>query len=168
MIEFPTAPRSLRYRHEYAVGFPRSLPGSSCPPPREFPAITRRVRTAPSPDPPGFELVSHKGTVTRRFLAYSSPTRSPDPNHLAVLARPGFVGAAPTLPGTTRSTAAPSSTVLLRRDQRRSLTPLETQRLTAHTRLTTLGSLRPAAAAHKVPAVGSCERRNRQGAACSV
>ncbi len=38
----------------------------------------------------------------RRFLAYSSPSRSPDPHHLAVLTRPGFVRAAPTLPGTTR------------------------------------------------------------------
>jgi hypothetical protein len=46
--------------------------------------------------------VSHKGGVTRRFLAYSSPSRSPDPAHLAVLNRPGFVRAAPTLPGITR------------------------------------------------------------------
>ncbi|WP_322770283.1 hypothetical protein, partial [Frankia sp. Cr1] len=40
--------------------------------------------------------------VKRRFLAYSSPTRSPNPHHLAVLTRPGFVRAAPALPGTTR------------------------------------------------------------------
>jgi hypothetical protein len=46
--------------------------------------------------------VSHKGGVTRRFLAYSSPSRSPGPAHLAVLNRPGFVRAAPTLPGITR------------------------------------------------------------------
>src|SRR3954452_3350282 len=66
------------------------------------PSPLRQVRAAPGPDPPDFEPVSHKGTVTRRFLAYSSPSRSPDPHHLAVLARPGFVRAAPTLPGTTR------------------------------------------------------------------
>ncbi len=30
----------LRHRCEYAVDLPRSLPGSSCPPPREFPAHT--------------------------------------------------------------------------------------------------------------------------------
>ena len=40
--------------------------------------------------------------VKRRFLAYSFPPRSPDPPHLAVLGRPGFVRAAPALPGTTR------------------------------------------------------------------
>jgi hypothetical protein len=28
----------LRHRCEYAAVFPRSLPGSSCSPPREFPA----------------------------------------------------------------------------------------------------------------------------------
>ena len=38
----------------------------------------------------------------RRFPSYSFPSRSPDPRHLAVLARPGFVRAAPALPGTTR------------------------------------------------------------------
>src|SRR5688572_11732125 len=69
---------------------------------------TRRVRAAPGPDPPGFEPVSHKGDVTRRFLAYSSPSRLPNPDHLAVLARPGFVGAAPTLPGTTRLRLPPA------------------------------------------------------------
>jgi hypothetical protein len=49
-----------------------------------------------------FEPVPNQGGVTRRFLAYSSPSRLPDPHHLAVLARPGVVRAAPTLPGTTR------------------------------------------------------------------
>ena len=44
----------------------------------------------------------HKGAVTHRFLAYSSPSRLPDPDHLAVLARPGFVRAAPALPVITR------------------------------------------------------------------
>src|SRR6266540_6970156 len=58
----------------------------------------RPVRAAPGPDPPGFEPVSHKGGVTHRFLAYSSPSRLPDPDHLAVLARPGFVRAAPPSP----------------------------------------------------------------------
>src|SRR5262249_23530391 len=44
-----------------------------------------------------------------RFLAYSFPPRSPDPHHLAVLTRPGFVGAAPALPGTTRTRLPPAS-----------------------------------------------------------
>jgi hypothetical protein len=66
----------LRHRCGYAADLPRSLPGSSCLPPREFPIPTiRRVRAASSPDPPGFELAPNQGTVTRRFLAYSSPTR---------------------------------------------------------------------------------------------
>ena len=44
----------LRHRCGYAADFPRSLPGGSCPPPREFPARHEgRVRAASSPDPPG-------------------------------------------------------------------------------------------------------------------
>ena len=38
----------LRPRRGYAAAFPRSLPGSSCPPPREFPATTHD-RCAPHP-----------------------------------------------------------------------------------------------------------------------
>ena len=49
-----------------------------------------------------FEPVSQLKDVKRRFLAYSFPPRSPDPHHLAVLARPGFVRAAPALPAATR------------------------------------------------------------------
>src|SRR5215218_2447226 len=49
-----------------------------------------------------FELVGAKEALHHRFLAYSSPSRSPDPRHLTVLTRPGFVRAAPTLPGTPR------------------------------------------------------------------
>ena len=81
---------------------------------------TRKLlrRTALGPDPPGssrFKVERRK----RRFLAYSFPSRSPDPHHLAVLARSDFVGAAyhPLRHHTGR--AAPSSTVLLRQDRRR-------------------------------------------------
>jgi hypothetical protein len=49
-----------------------------------------------------FELVGAKEALHHRFLAYSSPSRSPNPRHLTVLTRPGFVRAAPTLPGTPR------------------------------------------------------------------
>ena len=38
----------------------------------------------------------------RQFLSYSFPPRSPGPHHLAVLAHPGFVRAAPALPAATR------------------------------------------------------------------
>ena len=82
-----------------------------------------------------FELVPHQGDVTRRFLAYSSPSRLPDPDHLAVLARPGFVRAAPTLPGTTRIRLPPAPPPCCDRISGEGLSPpLEPQRLTAHPR----------------------------------
>jgi hypothetical protein len=66
----------LRHRHGYAADLPRSLPGSSCPPLREFPAtIWRTGAHRFQPTSTRFELASHKGAVPRRFLAYSSPTR---------------------------------------------------------------------------------------------
>src|SRR5712672_366454 len=126
----------LRPRCGYAAVFPRSLPGGSCLPPREFPARHEgRVRAAPGPDPPGFEPVPHQGGVTRRFLAYSSPSRLPDPYHLAVLARPGFVRAAPALPGITRIRlpSAPPSRCDGNNGEGLS-PPLESLRLTAHPR----------------------------------
>src|SRR6185437_6297648 len=55
-----------------------------------------------------FELAPDQGGVPHRFLAYSFPSRSPDPAHLTVLNRPGFVRAAPTLPGTTRIRLPPA------------------------------------------------------------
>ena len=126
----------LRLRCEYAAVFPRSLPGSSCPPPREFPALNIRAGARrPQPISTRFELVPHQGGVTRRFLAYSSPSRSPNPNHLAVLARPGFVRAAPALPGTTRIRlpSAPPSCCDRISDVGLS-PPFESLRFTAHTR----------------------------------
>ena len=126
----------LRPRCEYAAVLPRSLLaahahhlGSS--PPRHEGAGTRRSR----PRSTRFEPVSHKGVVTRRFLAYSSPSRSPDPHHLAVLTRPGFVRAAPTLPGTTRirlPSAPPSRCDGISGEGLSP--PLEPLRLTAHPR----------------------------------
>ena len=74
-----------------------------------------------------FEPVPNQGDVTRRFLTYSSPSHSPDPNHLAVLARPGFVRAAYRPHRRHPDQTALSSTVLLRQDQRRrSLTSTRT------------------------------------------
>src|SRR6476659_4893144 len=89
----------------------------------------------PQPISTRFELVPHQGGVTRRFLAYSSPSRSPNPNHLAVLARPGFVRAAPALPGTTRLRlpSAPPSCCDRIRDVGLP-PPFESLRFTAHTR----------------------------------
>lgn len=102
----PTMP--LRHRCEYAADLPRSLPGSSCPPPREFPAAHRDGCGLPQPRSTRFELVPHQEGVTRRFLTHSSPSRSPNPDRLAVPARPGFVRAAPTLPGVTRIRLPPA------------------------------------------------------------
>jgi hypothetical protein len=123
-----------RPRYGYAAVFPRSLPGSMCQPPREFPARhEEQVRAAPGPDPPGFGPVSHKGAVSHRFLAYSSSSRSPDPAHLAVLDRPGFVRAAPALPGTTRIRLPSAPPPCCDKDSGEGLPPpLEPQRLTAH------------------------------------
>ena len=123
----------LRHRCEYAAVLPRSLPGSSCPPPREFPTGLRQVRAASSPDPPGFELAPHQGGVTRRFLAYSSPSRLPDPDHLAVLVGPGVVRAAPTLPSISRIRLPSASTQPLRRPGDEGLSPpFDFRRLVAH------------------------------------
>ena len=62
----------LRHRHEYAADLPRGLPGSSCPPPREFPAPPiGQVRTAPGPDPPGSSRCRIKG------LSHAGSSRTP-------------------------------------------------------------------------------------------
>jgi hypothetical protein len=102
---------------ESSPGVPRLV--DECAP---LPAHIRQIRAGPS-----FE------GRKRRFLAYSFSSRSPNPRHLAVLTRLGFVGAAchPSRrhPGQT----APSSTLPLRQDGGEGLSPpLETQRLTAH------------------------------------
>jgi hypothetical protein len=92
----------LRHRCGYAADFPRSLPGGSCLPPQEFPPPLAAGAHRFQPRSARFELAPNQGGVPRRFLAYSFPSRSPDPGHLAVLTYPGFVRAAPALPGTTR------------------------------------------------------------------
>lgn len=51
------------------------------------------VRVASDPDPPGWSRCTIEERK-RRFLAYTFPSRLPDPRHLAVLTRPGFVRAA--------------------------------------------------------------------------
>ena len=122
---------SLRHRHEYAVVLPRGLLASFEIPAREFPAPVagaHRIR----PRSARFEPVASLRDVKRRFLAYSSPSRSPDPPHLAVLARPGFVRAAPALPGTTRIRLPSAPPPCYDRAGGEGLPPpLEPQRLTA-------------------------------------
>jgi hypothetical protein len=113
------------------------------------------VRAAPGPDPPGFEPVPHQGAVTRRFLAYSSPSRLPDPYHLAVLARPGFVRAAPAFPGITRVKLPSAPPSRCDENNGEGLSPpLESLRLTAHTR----------AASHPTLGVSQIFQRSHRGA----
>ncbi len=90
-------------------------------PARKFPVplTIEQVRTAPSPYLPDLSRFTFQRTYSRWFLAYSTPSRSPNPHHLAVLARPGFVGAAPTLSGTSRVGLPPASPSLLRQVRRR-------------------------------------------------
>ena len=74
--------------------FTVASPAGAERPTRKFPARKKRQRrTAPGPDPPGSSRCPLRRR-NRRFLAYSSPSRSPDPPHLTVLTRPGFVRAA--------------------------------------------------------------------------
>jgi hypothetical protein len=113
----PTMP--LRPRRGYAAAFPRSLPGSSCPPPREFPATTRD-RCAPHP------AQIHQV----RAGAASRGCHTPVPHVLlsVTLAGPrpsGSTGPSRLCQGCSHpprhhpGQAAPSFTALLRQDQRR-------------------------------------------------
>ncbi len=90
------------------------------------------MRTAPSPDPPDSSWW-HLRRLQTPVLAYTSPSRSPIPRHLAVLARPGFVGAATTLTGTSRSRLPPASPSCCDRMMAAVSHPTRSiQRLTAH------------------------------------
>jgi hypothetical protein len=124
-----------RPRHAYAADLQRGLPGPLLHRPEKFTATPpgQRLRTAPGPHPPD----SSRYSVEGRYNTGSSRTplgqRSPGPHHLAVLTHPGFVRAAPTLPGTSRIRLPPAPTRPLRRPGDAGLSPpLEPQRLTAH------------------------------------
>src|SRR5512135_729522 len=93
----------LRPRRGYPAARHHGLPSAAVRPPgvtrhrpgrRQRPAGpatgTRRLRPISARFGAGTTLRS----VTRRFLTYAFPPRSPGPHHLAVLTRPGFVRAA--------------------------------------------------------------------------
>ena len=134
----PTMP--LRHRCGYAAAFPRSLPSSSCPPPREFPATLTRGRCAPHP------AQIHQV----RAGAASRGCHTPVPHVLlsVTLAGPrpsGSTGPSRLCQGCSHPPrhhpvqAAPSFTALLRQDQRRrSLTSPRTT--TPHGAPTTYGT----------------------------
>src|SRR6202008_1965218 len=92
---------------------PQTFPVASRACSSTLPGSSRRNGTRRPPPPPAPPRHIRAGVkvkdVKRRFLAYSFPPRSPDPPHLAVLARPGFVRAAPTLPGTTQVRLPPAT-----------------------------------------------------------
>jgi len=80
-------------------------------PPRSSPPVppaTSRYAPPPSPHPPDSSWTNLK-RPQHRFLSYAFPSRSPGPAHLAVLNRPNFVAAAPTLPGISRTRLPPAS-----------------------------------------------------------
>jgi len=83
--------------------FTMAYPDAGFTGPEGFPSSRNHHKNAPLPAHihqirPGITL----GALPHWFLAYSSRSRSPDPRHLAVLTHPGFVRAAPTLPGNSR------------------------------------------------------------------
>jgi hypothetical protein len=109
---------SQRPRHAYAAGLRRGLPEPLKHTAPEVPAVTAHGGTHRArPISARFEPVSQLKDVKRRFLAYSFPPRSPGPPHLAVLGRPGFVRAAPTLPAATRIRLPPATATCCDRPQ---------------------------------------------------
>ncbi len=105
---------SQQLRHGYAADLPHGLRVSFCKPHR---SSLRNGKQRDALRPAHIHQVGAGAKVEgrkRRFLAYSSPSRSPDPRHLAVLTRPGFVRAAPTLPGVSRVRLRSAPTGLLR------------------------------------------------------
>jgi hypothetical protein len=114
----PTMP--LRHRREYAAVFPRSLPGSSCPPPREFPAPQLHGRCAPLPA----QIHQVRAGAASRgchtpvpLVLLSVPLAGPRPSGSAGQSRRCQGCSHP--PRHHPAQAAPSSTALLRQDQRR-------------------------------------------------
>ena len=76
----------LRHRHGYAADLHRGLPTGEPTRPRSSPPImTDGCAPQPSPYPPGLSWRSLKGRNEHWFLAYTFPSRLPDPHHLAVL-----------------------------------------------------------------------------------
>jgi hypothetical protein len=62
----------LRHRYEYAAVFPRSLPGSSCSPPREFPA---HMLDGCAPPPAQIHQISSRCRI--KGLSHAGSSRTP-------------------------------------------------------------------------------------------
>jgi hypothetical protein len=101
---------SRQPRHRYAADLPCGLPGLLNYTARKFPPLNHTAgRTAPGPHPPGSSRCQDQG----RNNAGSSRTPFRHARRTRPIwqywIRPGFVGAAPTLPGTTRIRLPPAS-----------------------------------------------------------
>ena len=74
-------------------------------PPESSPGADQLTCAGCAPHPAHIHQIPGRSRLkgrNHRFLSYSFSSRSPDPHHLVVLARPGFVRAAPVHPGTSR------------------------------------------------------------------
>jgi hypothetical protein len=96
----------------------------------------RRQGYAPNPAQIG-QIWSRQALNVRRswFCPYSSPSRLPDPHHLAALTRPAFSGLLPPAPGTSRyrlPSASPPCCDKVGGRQKVSHLLLKQRRLTAH------------------------------------
>ncbi len=110
----------LQHRHGYAADLHRGLPAGDIAPAKEFPAPPRAgARCNPAPIRQVRAGGSLEEAFSRWFLTYTFPSCLPDPDHLAVLARPGVVRAAFHPHPRPRDQAAPSFTGPLRRARRR-------------------------------------------------
>jgi len=95
----------------------------------------------PGPDPSRFEPVPRLRGFHHWFLhTYTFPSCSPDPDHLTVLTRPGFVEAASRPPLHLQGQAASSFTGLLRQSGGGSLHPTRTNGASRRTATTWNGS----------------------------
>ena len=115
----------LQLRHGYAAVLPHGLPAGDIYQPRSSPTgQTRRVCVATQPLSVRLELVVRAlGAFRRWFLAYTFPSRLPDPRHLTVLARPVVVRAASTLADVPRVGLPSASFSLLRQADGGGLSP---------------------------------------------
>src|SRR4051794_30778214 len=106
----------LQHRHGYAAGLHRGLPTGDITQPGSSPTgpavgHADRVRAAIQPRSARLELVALLRGVQPLVLTYAFPSGLPDPDHLAVLARPVVVRAASALvriPGVKLPSASPA------------------------------------------------------------
>jgi hypothetical protein len=95
-----------------------SDPETSFQVPPDYAGNTTERLVAQQPTSARFRAGDSLRDVIRRFLSYTSASRLPDPIHLAVLDRPGFVAAAPALSSISWVRLPPATLAPLRRGSR--------------------------------------------------